>query len=180
MLEPNGMFAHIPGYRPTRFEEIEGFPDYMVGETGEIVNVATGGMPLQQSRNNQGLPKITLVYNHRPYTRSPAVLVAKAFVMPEREDFDTVIHLNNDRLDCRAENLRWRPRWFAIAFHKQFNRESIHLDHVPVMDVNDKRYHYACPKDAVMALGILYKDIVLSTTNETYTFPTMQVWTRVF
>ena len=161
-----------------RWEEIPEFPNYLVSETGEIVNMKSGGMPLKPSHNNQGLPKITLVEDGRPHTRSPAKLVAQAFVEPEREYFDTVIHLNNDRMDFRAENLLWRPRWFAIAYHKQFLREPIHIDTDPIV-CRESGVVYDCPKDAVMKLGILYGDIILSFTNDSYTFPTMQQWSRV-
>lgn len=158
-----------------RYEYLDDFPEYMVNDLGEIVNMKSGGMPIKHSQNLQGLPKITLVRDHQPMTRSPAVLVAKAFVEPERPDFDTVIHLNNDRLDCRASNLKWRPRWFAIAFHKQFHRDSMHIDTTPIEEI-DSGDRYETPKHAVVDLGILYGDIVLSFTNESYTFPTMQRW----
>lgn len=174
----NKPVPQFPEAQRIRFEELEEFPNYAVGENGEFVNMKTGGMPIHLSRNSQGLPKITLIKDGLPSTRSPARLVAETFVEKEREDFDTVIHLNNDRMDCQAQNLRWRPRWFAIAFHKQFYREAMHQDHTAIQDLAGEMC-FASPKDAVMSLGILYNDIVLSFTNDSYTFPTMQKWTPV-
>lgn len=161
-----------------QYEEVDGFPDYVVGESGIIVNIKRGGQELRASRNQQGLAKVTMVRNGRPLTRSAAVVVAKAFVHQPREMFDTVINLNNDRMDCRACNLAWRPRWFAIAYHKQFYRESVRTDYTRIEDV-DTGEQFDRPIDAAMKYGILYNDIVLSFTNESRTFPTGQRWRPV-
>ena len=161
-----------------RYEELPEFPNYVAGDNGEILNMKSGGYAIKPSINHQGLPKITLIQDGRPKTRSPAKLVAEVFVPQEREDFNTVIHLNNDRTDCRACNLMWRPRWFAIAYHKQFYRDTFHQHQYPIEDVSTGE-RYESPKAACMAHGILFNDIILTFTNPSYCFPTYQQFSHV-
>ncbi len=54
--------------------------------------------------------------------RSLAVLVAEEFIEKPESRFNTIIHFNNDRDNCRVDNLDWRPRLTALNYHRQFRR----------------------------------------------------------
>ena len=99
---------------------IEGFPDYIVSNYGYVKNALTDRM-MSRSPVQYGMLTIAMMYDSKQYRRSVATLVAQHFLpKPEREDFNTPIHLDGDRANCRVDNLVWRPRWFAINYHLEF------------------------------------------------------------
>lgn len=104
------------------WRDVEDFPDIAVSEFGHILNTKHDRMNASRV-NQQGIVMVGIMRDHKQHTRSVAHLVAKAFVKPMSPRFDTVIYLNGDREDCRAINLEWRTRPFAIAYHKMFNDE---------------------------------------------------------
>jgi len=110
-----------------QWHELEEFPDYAVSEQGDIANIKTG-IPRKLSINGQGIVKITLYDTRKQLvTRSVARMVAEAFVpKPDQEIFDTPIHMDGELTNCRADNLVWRPRWFAIKYHRQFRNKLFH------------------------------------------------------
>jgi hypothetical protein len=154
--------------------ELEEFPDYAVSDEGDLVNIKTGA-PRKLSINQQGIPKISL-YNKegRLVTRSVALIVAEAFVpRPDEEVFDTPIHLDGERMNCRADNLLWRPRWFAIKYHKQFRLPEFHASDCMLMELDSKAV-YPSIKEACIHNGLYWFDVVKSFTEETFVFPTWQ------
>jgi hypothetical protein len=100
-------------------------PDlYIVNEHGVIRHRSGRVLPIRINKTNT--PYVTLQIDGRQVTRSVSRIVSEAFVTRKKpwddpEIFNTPIHLDGDRLNCRATNLRWRPRWFAIEYHKQFS-----------------------------------------------------------
>lgn len=140
-----------------RWVELDEFPDYTVSEYGEIANMKTG-MVRKVSINQHGIVKISIYRGRELHTRSVAVLVAEAFVDGKTEFFNTPIHLDGDKSNCRADNLMWRPRWFAVQYHKQFFNPAFHEALVPVVELNSGE-EFESVKDACMALG-LYHDHV--------------------
>lgn len=148
-----------------RWHELEEFPDYAISSMGEVHNIKTG-MPRRTSVNQQGIVKISL-YQDGKYliTRSVAVMVAEAFVEGQTEFFNTPIHLDGDRENCRADNLMWRPRWFAVQYHRQFQSPEFHNSDVHIMDVETgKEYHSV--KEACMDQGLYYNDVYRSYIHE--------------
>jgi hypothetical protein len=102
------------------WRQIYEFPGYSVSNMGRVRNDETGRI-MALSRNQYGIVNVGLVLGRKQYKRSVALLVADAFLPTwESEVFTSPIHLNGDRSDCRAENLMWRPRWFAAKYHRQF------------------------------------------------------------
>lgn len=148
----------------TRWQELDEFPDYAVNNLGEIHNIKTG-MPRRTSINQQGIVKISLYQGRELITRSVAVMVAEAFVDGQTEFFNTPIHLDGDRENCRAENLMWRPRWFAVQYHRQFHIEAFHNSDVHIVEVNSGKEYYS-NKDACMDLGLYYNDVYRSYVHE--------------
>lgn len=149
-----------------RWKELDEFPDYAVNDLGEIFNIKSG-MPRKTSINQFGIVKISLYKNRRElHTRSVAVMVAEAFVPGQTEHFNTPIHLDGDRLNCRAENLMWRPRWFAVQYHRQFYSEAFHNSDVHIVHLQTGKEYYS-NKDACMDLGLYYNDVYRSYVHET-------------
>lgn len=160
--------------RTLRWHELEEFPDYAVSEFGDIANIKTG-LPRKISTNQFGVAKISLYTpDGRLLTRSVALLVARAFVRPDdREAFDTPIHLDGDQANCRADNLVWRPRWFAIKYHKQFRQEEFYAAKAVFMD-RDTEEVYESVQEACIKHGLYWHDVVRSFVEETFCFPTWQ------
>ena len=105
------------------WKPIEEFPDYAVSNFGRIQSSYVE-RELKYSLVQNGIPTVGLLdADHRQKRRSVAILVAEAFVeKPQtsyRVEFDTPINLDGNRQNCRADNLVWRPRWFAVRFHKE-------------------------------------------------------------
>lgn len=148
-----------------RWHELEEFPDYAVSELGEIVNIKSG-FPRRTSINQQGIVKISMYKNGRELiTRSVAVIVAEAFCEGQSEFFNTPIHLDGDRENCRADNLMWRPRWFAVQYHRQFQSPEFHASNVHIYDVDTGKEYYSV-KEACMELGLYYNDVYRSYVHE--------------
>lgn len=148
-----------------RWQELDEFPDYAVNDLGDIHNIKTG-MPRKTSINQHGIVKISLYKNRKElHTRSVAVLVADAFVEGKTDVFDTPIHIDGDRLNCRADNLMWRPRWFAVQYHRQFDSPEFHNSYVHIVDVETGMEFYNV-KDACMHFGLYYNDVYRSYIHE--------------
>lgn len=157
-----------------KWHELEEFPDYAVSEQGDIANIKTG-MPRKLSINGQGIVKITL-YNEQKQlvTRSVARMVAEAFVpRPDLDAFDTPIHMDGELTNCRADNLVWRPRWFAIKYHKQFRNAEFHAARGAFIDLDTEEV-YDSIKDICVRNGVFWQDVIKCVTEETFVFPTWQ------
>lgn len=157
-----------------RFQDIDGFPEYQIGEYGTLASIY--GRVITPTINRGGVAKVNMSKDGRVYTRGLALLVALAFVDPPAgypaDVFNTPINLNGDRTDCRAENLLWRPRWHAIQFHRQFfNDYFFRKFDIPVLELKTnvvyENFHDPCTE-----YGLLYHDIAKSWVEEVYTFPT--------
>lgn len=148
-----------------------GFDGYDISDEGRIRNNRTGRV-LAQSVNQNGQYKVGLVrsFGEPATTLAIGVLVATYFLAPDHnERFNTPIHLNGDRSDCSVQNLMWRPRWFAVVYHKQFKRPPIIYDWPIVMLDTDEVFE--CPRDAAMKYGLLEKDIDMDIQNQKGVWP---------
>lgn len=157
--------------------DIDGDPRYSVSEFGRVRNNKTGKI-LRPQMNQQGTPFFRLRegIHGRPHSRSLNILVAEIFVEGQDEIFNTPIHLNGDRTDCHADNLMWRPRWFAIEFHKQF-REPHLMNRLQDPIVNDQTGQiYENGRDAVVRCGLLISGITDSIWNRKTVIPLGQTF----
>jgi NUMOD4 motif len=143
-----------------RWQELDEFPDYAISSFGEVTNIKTS-MPRKTSINQQGIVKISLYQGRELITRSVAVMVAEAFCEGQTEFFNTPIHLDGDRQNCRADNLMWRPRWFAVQYHRQFEIDTFHKMDVHIEELNSGKEYYSV-KEACMDLGLYYNDVYRS------------------
>lgn len=149
---------------------VEDFPDYSVSNYGYVQNARTGRM-MSLSPVQYGMLTVAMMYDGKQFRRSVAGLVARAFLpAPPREDFNTPIHLDGDRKNCRVDNLELRPRWFAINYHLERKHQpfqnwtrDIRLDQTG--EVFDSL------TAAATKYGLLENDIHHSLVNRTAVFP---------
>lgn len=151
---------------------IPGFPKYYVSNLGQVKREdrdSAVGVHL----NQQGVAYISLQREERQFHKALARLVAKAFVPQKSEAFDTPINLDGDRLHCAANNLEWRPRWFAVRYHMQF-RERWHNPIESSLRDMETGELYENSWALVTTFGLLEKDVVLSVDNYTVCWPTFK------
>lgn len=147
--------------------ELQEYPGYAISELGNIMNTNTDIMK-QPSKNQQGILMVNFSRHGRQTVRSVALLVADRFV--DRRDwpdyFDTPIHLNGDREDCAASNLSWRPRWFAVMYHKQFSNKNFGVSGFsqPIKNTETGEV-FVNTWDAALQYGMLENQLVLNTLN---------------
>lgn len=156
-----------------QWEEISDFPVYLVSDRGLVCNRETGRI-LAQSINQHGIVNVGLMRDGLQHKRSVAMLVAKAFLRQPHPRFNTPIHLNGARHHTFVENLMWRPRAFAIAYHKQMEHEYSNRIDEPVVDL-DTGERFENSFDAATTHGLLERAVVMSVLNEdVQVFPTGQ------
>lgn len=161
-----------------QWAEISDFPDYAVSNTGKVTRYGSKRMITPTSKPG-GLRMVGLMRDGVQYKRSLALLVATAFVPPHPfKHFDTPIHLNGDRAFNHFSNLMWRPLPFARAYNKQFTDDHVTLDCM-IEDV-ETHIRYKNSMSAAIHHGLLDTDIVVSMANNTYVWPTGQIFREAY
>lgn len=156
-----------------RWQPIEDFPGYSISEEGEVRNDETERI-LLRTKNQRGILVVGLMKEGKQYKRSVALLVAKAFLPPPTpESFDTVIHLDGDRTNVHESNLVWRPRWFAVRYHKQFEPGAPRGFEQSIQDTKTGII-YKTSWEAATQFGLIDREILIATLNRTYVWPTYQ------
>lgn len=155
-----------------QWREIHGFPGYSVGDQGHVRNDETGRF-LAKLINQRGLVNVGLCRDGIQHKRSLPLLVARAFVPladTYSEEFDTPINVDGDRHNNRADNLQWRPYWFAVKYVKQFKSPPRGFrSPVENLDTGEK---FSTSWDAAVKYGLLDFDLFLSIVNRTFVWPT--------
>lgn len=155
---------------------IEEFPNYSVSSMGEIRMNKTGRI-MRQSLAGRGHVQVGLYKQgeRKQYKRYVAHLVGSTFVRNDNpRRYDTLIYLDGNMCNCRASNLRWRPRWFALKYAWQF-RTMRQFQMPPIRDVNTGEIF----KDVwvlIMRDGLLWNDIKLSINEKTYVWPSNKLY----
>jgi len=157
-----------------RWAKIREFPDYMISDRGRVRNEEADRLMALQV-NQAGIVNVGLTKHMRQYKRAVGKLVAQEFLPPPpRASFDSVINLDGDRTNNRAENLAWRPKWFAIRYFRQFY--SGHRGFVvPVYEVHTGEV-FDTSWDAAVKYGLIDQDILQASINNTYVWPTNQMF----
>lgn len=148
------------------------FPGYSVSDTGCVFN-ETYRRTLVPTANQFGVAQVGLMRDRVQYKRGVALLVANAFLDPPPSgSFNTPINLNGDRLYNALDNLVWRPRWFAIKYHRQFH-EPLRGFREPIIEVKTGE-QFPTSWEAATKYGLLDFEIMLAAMNRTYVWPTYQ------
>lgn len=151
--------------------EISEFPDYAVSTLGRIMNGITELIKVPTA-NQQGIPSVILTKEKQHYRRGVALLVSQHFLeKPRHFSFDTPINLDGDRFNNEVSNLAWRPRWFALKYHRQFTQPRPYkfdgqIEVLQTSEIFDDVREYA------MAYGLLETDVLQCASNKIPVFPT--------
>lgn len=151
---------------------VEGFPGYSVNSLGQVRKDSSGRC-LVTRINQYGVPYVGLMRDWRQHIRSLPRLVALAFLPAPSATFDTPINLDGDRMNCRASNLMWRPRAYAVRYARQFEERYDNPIEVPIRAV-DTGEEYPDSFEAACQYGLLEREVVLSILNNTLAWPTYQ------
>lgn len=154
------------------WREIRSFPGYSVSTLGRVRNDETGRfMTLLQ--NQHDVVNVGLTQNRVQYKRAVALLVATAFLRPElNEAFDTPINLDGDRTNNCIDNLMWRPRWFVVKYHNQF--QYVPRKVIGPIEEMDTGEQFENTWAAVTKYGLLDREILIAMLSYTYVWPTYQ------
>lgn len=163
---------------PEAWEIIQEFPDYSISNHGRVRSERTGRLlrihTTRGGHSSVGLMGLEPTNIRRGITR----LVADHFMEPQpHAAFDTPIHLNGVLTDCHVYNLMWRPRWFAMKYHRQFRPDVIQIPD-PIAD-RDNGTVYDNPLHAASVHGLLVSEILESLTTGSDCWPTGQVFELV-
>lgn len=153
------------------WREIASFPGYSVSDTGLVRNDETDRL-MAKLVNQRGIVNVGLTKNKIQYKRSLAILVAEAFVARPEFEFDTPVQLDGDRLNNRACNLIWRPRWFATRYFRQFlHKTPTILRPVEIIETEEV---YRNSWVAATTLGVIDAEIAESVLTRNYVWPLFQ------
>lgn len=153
---------------------LEEFPQYAVSDQGVIANIATQ-RDVQYSYTKHGVVKVGLMRDGVQCTRSVRVLVAETFIQGRSDIFNTPINLDGDQSNNVADNLAWRPRWFAWQYTRQFTKLKKEYSLGPVKDVTHGDV-YADVYEAGVVNGLLFDHVLRSIKFVEEVFPTKQAF----
>lgn len=157
---------------------ISEFPGYYISEGGVVFTERQGTLRVARpSRTQRGSVKVTLYKDCRPYTKSLALLVARAWVWNDHDPdlFNTPIHLDNDPTNNHASNLVWRPRWFATKYARQYWATEYRHSTTRVMDVKTGEEYGLM--EVCQKYGFLYIHVLNSCTTGEKVFPSFKIYT---
>lgn len=154
------------------WKPIDSFPGYSVSNFGRIRSDRFDRI-LALNQNQSGLVQVGMVRDGKQHHRSVPLLVAKAFMPRHTEPFDTPINLDGNRFNNRVDNLRWRPRWFALKYHRQFVFQHLRTLDVPIIDLETEEI-FDNSFECARRYGLLENDIVNGILNDEPVWPTHQ------
>ena len=146
---------------------------YSISDEGRVRNEQTGKILAISTTNLGRTAIVSIQMNGYQVKRGLALMVCQAFLDPPRHDFDTPIYLDGDSLNCRLDNLAWRPRWFAQKHTRQF-RQGLG-DAGPVKNI-DTGVVYNSVWDVVFEQGVLFNEVIQSAVNKTHVFPLFEYY----
>lgn len=154
------------------FQTIWEFPNYEVSNYGNVRRKgALRNMAVTPTTG--GALRVNLAHDRGQHTRSVAKIVALEFVPKphtdrpgsEYADCDTPIHKDGNLANNRADNLAWRPRWFAWKYARQFEMPMRPEFKFPVENLLT-REAYASIVDAGLHEGMLWEFVYQSALSE--------------
>lgn len=148
------------------------YPGYSVSNQGRIRNDKRDTVLTLVTRE-YGRTIVGLNKDGMQVKRSVSKLVAETFLRPPKNpNFNTAIHFDGNFSNCRADNMDWRPRWFAMRHAIQF-RGGIRSYGAPVVEVETEEV-FNNAWGPVLKYGLLYNEVLDAIQYKTYVWPTMQ------
>jgi hypothetical protein len=154
------------------WKTIPEFPRYEVSDQGKVQNAETGRI-MKLTPNRECILTVGMMYAGTQFRRSVPLLVAREFVPGGTEYFDTPINLDGDPFNCRANNLTWRPRWFAVKYKRQFADGFGILIPYQIRNIQTNEV-FADSFECAKWYGVLEWDLVKSIEYRTFVWPVMQ------
>ncbi|QGJ90432.1 HNH endonuclease [Gordonia phage Crocheter] len=148
------------------WEPIQDFPQYVVSPDGLIMN-KDRHTPKATRLNNQGDLIVDLSRDDKKHTRKVSLLVAQAYLGEPPENYNSVVHLNGDRSDCRAINLAWRPRWFVVEYNRMFLSEPLNCS----VKIKQTGEIFGTLREACMKYGMIESRAYMAAHNGNPVFP---------
>lgn len=159
-----------------QWEILPDFPIYAISSYGRIRNERRNRL-VKITYTRDGEAKVGLVDTSGiQRTRSVRLLVAKTFVPGMTDVFNTPINLDGDRANNNADNLLWRPRWFAQKYVLQLTTlEHYTKNSVPIVD-RTTGVIYSNIAEASMINGLLFTEVAMSLVNKIPVFPSWHLF----
>lgn len=154
------------------WQPVEGFPGYSVNSLGQVAKDSSGRILIPRI-NQYGVPYVGLMRGWQQCIRSLPRIVALTFLPPPSDIFNTPIQLDGNPKNCRADNLMWRPLWYARHYKRQFREPYDKPITVPVRSLSDGQ-RFPNSLAAACRYGLLEREVVLSVVNRTPAWPTYQ------
>lgn len=146
------------------WRDIWNWPGHEVNQDGIVRNKFTKRQ-ISTSRAKDGSPKITItkpggIRSSLTMRRVVAEAFTQGLTLPD--EFDSIIQRDGDSTNVAADNLMWRPRWFAWRYKNQFKdiRDSWIEERLIVNQRTGEVFEsiYNCG----VVEGLLFKDIETS------------------
>jgi len=109
------------------FRSIKDYENYLISNTGEIVNSSRGYKRLKTQDNGKGYIGVGLTIKGKTKRFLVHRLVAEAF-LPNPESKNTVNHIDEDKSNNNLENLEWATQFENIRHsveEKYFRKQQI-------------------------------------------------------
>jgi hypothetical protein len=120
--------------------------------------------------NNIGHAFVVMRNRHGFYhSRNLGKLVARAFRDREEPHWNTVVYLDGNKTNCSAENLVWRPRWFAIRYHRE-KRYALAAGYFPIRNL-DTGEIFTNVREVSICFGSLESEILDKANTGEGVFP---------
>lgn len=151
-------YEDISKYSYSDWRTPRDFPDYLVHFSGAVVDTQAGrevSQPISEGCHVVNLR--TRKTQSGITTRRVANLVAELFAEREDPRFDTVVFLDGNRRHHHIRNLCWRPRAYAIRYHKDLLDQFYFASINKVVD--DRDHVYANIVEAAMQNGICLSEV---------------------
>ncbi len=158
---------------PEAWRDVEGFPGYSVSNYGNVRNDRFD-KELVISQNQSGLACVGMMLDGTQQHRSVPLMVLEAHGIKHVNTlFDTPINLDGDRMNNTLWNLMWRPRWYAVKYHRQFRVPYPYPVVSRIIDL-DTEVVYRNSMEAAVIHGLLEREVVESIYRRTVAWPTGQ------
>jgi NUMOD4 motif len=152
--------------------EIWNFPGYSVSSHGRFRNDRFGRI-MTLSPNQSGIMTVGMMRDGVQCRRSAKRIAAFAFCEQMGEDADVPVLLDGDENNLRADNIVWRPKWFASTYAWQWRMPRPWFKVGPIGDRQGNEW--GSVEECARSIGALCIHILLSAHNGSWVYPSGEV-----